>query len=112
MSNVQLHLGDCLEIMQTLADNSVDAVITDIPYGTTACNWDEVIPFVPMWENVLRVCKGAFVTTSSQPFTSKLIMSNLKNFKCDWIWEKNFSSNFMAAKSQPLRNHENILVFF
>ena len=108
---VELYLGDCLEIMQELEDDGVDAVITDIPYGTTACSWDEVIPFDEMWEQVKRVT-DVFITTASQPFTSKLVMSNLDWFKYEWIWTKNTTSNFALAKKQPLRNHENILVFY
>ena len=76
----QLYCGDCLAILPTLAAGSVEAIITDLPYGTTACAWDEIIPFAPMWEQVRRLCKGAFVTTASQPFTSALVMSNLEWF--------------------------------
>jgi len=81
---VQLHLGDCLEVMPTLPQ--VDAIITDLPYGTTACSWDEIIPFEPMWKEVKRICKGAFVTTASQPFTSKLVMSNPDWFRHEILW--------------------------
>jgi len=111
MNNYELHLGDCLEYMAGMADGSVDAIITDIPYGTTACSWDEIIPFAPMWEQVKRVCRGAFVTTASQPFTSKLIMSNLENFKYEWIWEKTNAVDFALAKIRPRKLHENIVVF-
>lgn len=110
MSEMQLHLGDCLEILPTLADNSVDAVITDIPYGTTQCSWDEVIPFEPMWEQVKRLT-GVFITTASQPFTSKLVMSNLDWFKYEWIWDKHDPSGYLNVKVMPLKQHENILVF-
>jgi len=106
---VQLHLGDCLEVMPTLPQ--VDAIITDLPYGTTACSWDEIIPFEPMWKEVKRICKGAFVTTASQPFTSKLVMSNPDWFRHEILWLKDKPSNFMLAKYQPLKYHENILVF-
>lgn len=109
--SVELHLGNCLEVMRGMADKSVDAIITDLPYGTTACSWDEIIPFAPMWEQVERISKGVFVTTASQPFTSKIIMSNLRRFKYEWIWEKNRGSNFMNIKYQPMKEHENILVF-
>jgi len=108
---VELHLGDCLEVMRSMPDKSVDAIITDLPYGTTACSWDEIIPFEPMWEQVKRIDKGVFVTTASQPFTSKLIMSNLEWFKCEWIWNKVQGSNFGNVKYYPFRIHENILVF-
>jgi site-specific DNA-methyltransferase (adenine-specific) len=111
LGNIQLLQGDCLEVMPTLP--MVDAIITDIPYGTTACKWDEIIPFVPMWEQVKRILKpgGVFVTTSSQPFTSKLIMSNLDWFKYEWIWDKRLGGNPLIAKFQPMKIHENILVF-
>jgi len=111
MTQITLHLGDCLEILPTLANKSVDAIITDLPYGTTACSWDVVIPFAPMWEQIERICKGAFVTTASQPFTSALIMSNIGMFKYEWIWEKNKSFGIFHAKNMPLIKHENILVF-
>ena len=107
---VELYLGDCLEIMQELEDNSVDAVITDIPYGTTACSWDEVIPFDEMWEQVKRVT-DVFITTASQPFTSKLVMSNLDWFRYEWIWRKNTPSGFAYVNHQPMRYHESLLVF-
>lgn len=106
---VELHLGDCLDIMPTLPQ--VDAIITDLPYGTTACSWDEIIPFEPMWKEVKRICKGAFVTTASQPFTSKLVMSNLWWFKYEWIWVKERPTNFLMGKIQPMKYTENILVF-
>jgi site-specific DNA-methyltransferase (adenine-specific) len=108
----QLFCGDCLEIMPTLTDK-VDAIITDLPYGTTACAWDEVIPFTPMWAEVKRILKpnGVFVTTASQPFTSKLIMSNLEWFKYCWVWNKSLMGNFLLAKIQPLKIHEDICIF-
>lgn len=108
---VELHLGDCLEFMRTMPDKSVDAVITDLPYGTTACSWDEIVPFEPMWEQVERICKGVFVTTASQPFTSKLVMSNLDWFKYEWVWNKNQPSGFAYCRFQPMRSHENVVVF-
>lgn len=103
--------GDCLNILPTLKDKSVDAIITDIPYGTTACKWDVIIPLEPMWEQVKRLCKGAFVTTASQPFTSVLVGSNLEWFKCEWIWEKDNASQPGLAKKFPMKYHENIEVF-
>jgi len=105
--------GDCLEEMKNIPDGSVDLVLTDPPYGTTACKWDSVIPFEPMWEQLKRVIKpnGAIVLMGSQPFTSALIMSNPKMFKCEWIWEKAVGSNFAVLKYQPMKEHENILVF-
>ena len=79
-----LHNGDCLQVMPSIPSGSIDAIITDLPYGTTACKWDTIIPFEPMWKEVKRVLKpnGAFITTASQPFTSTLIMSNPSMFKC------------------------------
>jgi DNA modification methylase len=111
---VTLYQGDCLKIMQTMAEKSVDAIITDVPYGTTACGWDVVIPFAPMWEGVKRVLKprGVFVTTASQPFTSMLVMSNLKWFKYEWIWEKSHATGFLDVGKKPMKQHENILIFY
>ena len=107
---IELYLGDCLEILPTLEDNSVDAIITDIPYGTTACKWDEVIPFDDMWREVKRVT-GVFITTASQPFTSRLVVSNLDWFKYCLVWEKTNSGDFMLAKLRPRMRHEDICIF-
>ena len=112
MSEVKLILGDCMSVMKSIPDKSVDAILTDLPYQITACSWDKVIPFEPMWEQVRRVDKGVFVTTASQPFTSKLVMSNLDWFKYECIWEKNNGSGGMNANKMPIRKHENILVFY
>ena len=105
--------GDCLEVMKQIPDKSIDMILCDLPYGTTACKWDVIIPFEPLWKQYKRIIKdnGAIVLTASQPFTSALVMSNPKMFKYEWIWEKNCSSGFAFAKYQPMRNHENILVF-
>lgn len=105
---------DALSLMRSLGDKSVDAYITDLPYGTTACSWDEIIPFAPMWAEVKRTLKprGVFVTTASQPFTSKLVMSNLEMFRYEWIWSKSNGGGFLNANRQPLKRHENILVFY
>lgn len=110
---MKLYHGDCLDIIPTLPAGSVDAIITDLPYGTTACKWDTIIPFPDLWRVVKHVLKprGAFVTTASQPFTSALIMSNPSWFKCEWIWDKEIPGNPMLAKVQPLKTHENIVVF-
>ena len=99
--------------MKSIPNGSIDAIITDPPYGTTACKWDSVIPFDLMWEQLNRIIKpnGAIVLFGSQPFTSALIMSNTKMFKYEWIWEKNAGSNFGSVKFQPMKEHENILVF-
>ena len=109
----KLMLGDCLERMKEIPAGSVDLVLTDPPYGTTACKWDAVIPFEPMWSAVRRVLKknGAAVFTASQPFTSALVMSNARGFKYCWVWDKKKPSNFPLAKVQPMKYHEDIAVF-
>ena len=111
---VNLHLGDCLDILPTLADNSVDMVLVDLPYGTTACKWDSIIPLDKLWEQYNRICKedGAMVFTAAQPFTTILATSNLDNFRYEWIWEKPQGTNPMNVKVMPLKSHENILVFY
>lgn len=111
IGNCTLYLGDCLEVMPTL--DKVDAIIADIPYGTTACSWDVVIDIDNMWKEIKNIIKpsGAIILTSSQPFTTILISSNLKMFKYEWIWEKNRTTGFLASQKQPLKSHENILVF-
>ena len=111
---IDIRLGDCLEIMKTIADGSIDAIITDPPYGTTACKWDSVIPFNLMWEQLNRIIKpnGAIVLFGSEPFSSYLRISNIKNYKYDWIWDKKRITNPMMAKKQPLRQHEVISVFY
>ena len=113
MENIQLMLGDCLERMKEIPDGSVDMVLCDLPYGTTACKWDTVIPFAPLWTQYRRVCKknAAIVLTASQPFTSALVMSNSTMFKYCWVWEKSKGSNFQHSKYQPLKVHEDIVVF-
>jgi len=111
---INLMQGDCLELMKTIPDGSVDMVLTDPPYGTTTCTWDSVIPFEPMWEHLNRITKknGAIVLTASQPFSSALVMSNPKMFKYEWVWRKPKGTGHLNAKRQPLRNHENVLVFY
>ena len=110
---INLMLGDCLERMKEIPDGSVDMVLTDPPYGTTACKWDSIIPLEPMWEQLKRVVKpnGAIVMTASQPFTSKLVMSNLDAFKLEWVWEKSKATGHALCKKRPLKAHESILVF-
>ncbi len=110
---IDLRLGDCLEVMKTIEDNSIDAIITDPPYGTTACKWDSVIDFDLMWEQLNRIIKpnGAIVLFGSEPFSSALRMSNMKNFKYDWIWDKVKGGNFAILKYQPYKTHELISVF-
>jgi site-specific DNA-methyltransferase (adenine-specific) len=113
VSTIELIQGDCLEKMKDIPDGSIDMVLTDPPYGTTACKWDSIIPLEPMWEQLKRAIKpnGAIVMTASQPFTTTLIASNMKMFKYEWIWEKNRGSNFATVKYQPMKEHENVLVF-
>jgi len=110
---IQLIHGDCLEEMKKIPDGSIDLVLTDPPYGTTACKWDTVIPFEPMWEQLKRVTKknGAIVLFGSQPFTSALVMSNVKMFKYEWVWNKVTGRGHLVAKHRPMAQHENILVF-
>lgn len=106
--------GDCLELMRDMPDGSVDMILCDLPYGTTACKWDVVIPFDPLWEQYKRVIKenGAVVLFSSEPFTSRLIESNIRFFKYKWIWQKEQGVNPLLAKKQPLNDIEEICVFY
>ena len=106
-------LGDCLERMKEIPDGSVDLILTDPPYGTTACKWDSVIPLEPMWEQLKRIIKpnGVIVLTASQPFTSMLVMSNLGMFKYELIWEKDKPSDFAVAKFKTMKYHETVLIF-
>ena len=112
----KLYQGDCLEIMDELIENGikVDMVLTDPPYGTTACKWDSIIPFNEMWSRVNKLVKpnGAIVLFGSEPFSSALRMSNIKNYKYDLIWIKNNAGNFQLAKKQFLKYHENISIFY
>jgi DNA modification methylase len=111
---MKLYNGDCLEVMKLIPNKSIDAIITDPPYGTTACKWDSVIDFKLMWEQLNRIIKpnGAIVLFGSEPFSSALRMSNIKNYKYDWIWQKSRGSNFMLVKKQPLKYHEQIHIFY
>jgi site-specific DNA-methyltransferase (adenine-specific) len=113
VTTTRLLLGDCLDVLKTLPDGSVDAVIADPPYGTTACKWDSVIPLEPLWAELRRLLRprGAVVLTGMQPFTSTLVMSNPKWFRHCWAWDKGTISNFQLAKVMPLRAHEDVLVF-
>ena len=108
-----LYKGDCLIEMNKIADKSVDLILTDPPYGTTACKWDSVIPFDKMWNQLNRIIKdnGAIVLFGSEPFSSTLRMSNIKNYKYDWIWDKENGGNFTVCKYRPLGQTENISVF-
>ena len=111
--NLTVMQGDCLKLMQRIPDQSIDACITDPPYGTTACKWDSVIPFEPMWSELKRIVKpnGAIVLFASQPFTSLLVASNIECFRYEWIWRKSNGGGFLNANRHPLKRHENILVF-
>lgn len=108
-----IHHCDLLTLCAALPSQSVDMILCDLPYGTTACSWDSIIPLEPMWEQFKRVIKprGAIVLTASQPFTSKLVMSNPEMFKYEWVWEKNVPTGFLNANIQPLKWHEDIVIF-
>ena len=111
MTQTTLLQGDCLEVMKTLADKSVDLIMCDLPYGTTQNKWDVVIPLDRLWVQYRRLCKGAVVLTASQPFTSALIMSNLDWFKYCWVWEKGAATGHLNAKRMPMKLHEDVVVF-
>ena len=109
-----IYLGDCLDIMGLIEDRSVSLIFADLPYGTTACKWDCPISFASLWSHFLRIIKddGNLVFTASQPFTSKLVMSNPGIFRYEFIWEKSQGTNPMVSKKQILKKHENVLVFY
>ena len=110
---INLMKGDCLEVMKEIEDGSVDMVLTDPPYGTTACKWDSIIPLEPMWEQLNRIIKpnGAIVLFGSEPFSSSLRMSNIKNYKYDWKWDKVIGSGFQVAKYKPMMRSEDVCIF-
>ena len=110
---INLMQGDCLELMKTIPDGSVDMVLTDPPYGTTACKWDNVIPFEPMWAELKRVIKsnGAIVMTARAQFSAKLICSNIKGYRHKWVWNKKQSGSFANAKYMPLQIEEDVICF-
>lgn len=114
MEDISLFNKDCLNLLAELPDNSIDFVLTDLPYGMTSNKWDIIIPFDIMWKELKRVCKAdaAIVLHSMQPFTTKLISSNLKMFRYCWVWEKNCPTGHLLAKKQPMRSHEDICVFY
>ena len=116
MENINLYKGDCLEVMDKLIEQGikVDAIITDPPYGTTACSWDSVIPFPDMWERLNKLIKpnGAIVLFGSEPFSSALRMSNIKQYKYDWVWNKLYGTNIYDANKKPMKYHEIISVFY
>lgn len=111
--DIKLWHGDCLELMKDIPDKSVDAIVCDLPYGTTACKWDTIIPFDKLWEQYNRIVKdnGAICLFGSDPFSSYLRMSNIQHYKYDWIWKKTTSTGFQHAKNMPLKNYEIISVF-
>lgn len=109
--SVELFLGDALMWLNELDDQSVDAVICDPPYGATQNKWDSIIPLDDLWPQLFRICKGAIVLTAIQPFSSILVLSQIKFFKHEWVWEKNKSSGHLNCKTSPLRAHETVLVF-
>ena len=114
MDNIELWRGDCLELMCNIPDKSVDMILCDPPYGTTACKWDKVIPFEPLWKQYNRIIKdnGVILLFGSEPFSSYLRMSNIKNYKYDWYWDKVTGTGHLIAKYQPMQKIENISVFY
>ena len=114
VGNIDLKNGDCLELMQNIDKNSIDAIICDLPYGTTNCAWDSILPLDKLWSEYKRILKpnGVVVLTSTEPFTSVLISSNLKDYKYCWYWDRCIKSNFLNAKHQPIRHIETIVVFY
>ncbi|MEK4970695.1 site-specific DNA-methyltransferase [Cytobacillus sp. FSL R7-0696] len=110
----RIYQRDCIEGMRMIPDKSIDMILCDLPYGTTSAKWDSVIPFEPLWAEYQRIIKdnGAIVLTAAQPFTSALIMSNTKQFRYQWYWNKNKVTGFANAKKQPLRNVEDVVVFY
>lgn len=114
MVNVDLYLGDCLEKMKKLEDDSIDMLLVDLPYGTTNCKWDTVIPLELLWKEYYRICKlkAPMIFTSSQPFTSALVSSNFKHFKYTLVWEKSKATGYLNAKKMPMRAHEDICIFY
>ena len=110
---IDLRLGDCLELMKDIPDKSIDMILCDLPYGTTACKWDNIIPFDKLWEQYKRILKldGTIVLFGSQPFTSELVHSNINWFSHSWVWEKEQGTNQLLCKVQPLKIHEDIVVF-
>ena len=114
MSKHKLILGDCLEELKKISDKSVDIVLTDPPYGTTQCKWDSIIPFEPMWKELKRIIKdnGCIALFGSEPFSSALRMSNIKQFKYDWVWQKSKATGYLNSKNRPLLKHEIVSTFY
>jgi site-specific DNA-methyltransferase (adenine-specific) len=113
LSDVRLHYGDCLEVMNSLPEHSINLILCDLPYGLTQNKWDSEIPLEPLWASYKRLLadKGVIALTASQPFTSALVMSNLPMFKHEWVWIKNRGSNFANTVREPMKEHESVLVF-
>ena len=113
VSHSTLVNADCFDVFPFIEDKSIDAIICDLPYGTTACKWDSILPLDSLWREYKRIIKdnGAIILTASMPFTAKLVSSNYEMFKHEWIWEKNRGSNFASLKYQPMKEHESVLVF-
>lgn len=111
---IDLRRGDCLEMMKDIPNKSVDMILCDLPYGTTQCKWDTVIPFAALWEQYNRVIKdnAAICLFGAEPFSSALRMSNISHYKYDWVWDKVKGTGFLNAKKQPMRNHEIVSVFY
>lgn len=111
---IELHNGDCLDVMKDIPDKSIDMILCDLPYGNTNCSWDTIIPFEPLWKEYERLIKdnGAILLFGAEPFSSNLRLSNLKMYKYDWIWEKSKATGFLNSKKRPLVAHENIHVFY
>ena len=111
---IDLRCGNCLDLMPLIPDHSVDMILCDLPYGTTACRWDTVIPFEPLWTQYKRVIKGngAIALTASQPFTSALVMSNIKWFRYCWVWDKLNPTGHLDANRKPLKRHEDVCIFY
>jgi site-specific DNA-methyltransferase (adenine-specific) len=114
MSNIDLKLGDCLDVMKAIKDKSIDMILCDLPYGTTQNKWDSVIPFELLWKQYKRITKdnSAIVLTAQSPFDKVLANSNIKDFRYEWIWEKNVASGHLNIRWMPMKSHENILIFY
>lgn len=108
---IDLHCGDCLDVMAALPDQSVDMVLCDLPYGTTQNKWDSIVPLDRLWPEYGRVCKGSIVLTAAQPFASLLVTNGLKSFRYEWVWVKSKITGVLNAKKMPVRKHELVLVF-
>jgi len=104
--------ADCFDVMKTVPDGCIDMILCDLPYGTTACKWDTVLPFEPLWKEYWRICKGAIVLTSDQPFTTTLINYQIHKYRYSWFWIKNHTTGFMNANKMPLKNVEDVCVFY